>query len=109
MGKRKFTAEFKTQIVLQVLREEKELGAIAAEQQINPNQLRTWKKEFLDKAASVFDGSRQTKESERRKRELEAEKEDMLKTIGQLTLERDFLKKKSIQIMGADYEKKFIR
>lgn len=37
MGKRQFTAEFKTQLVLEVLRGERELGAIALEHQINPN------------------------------------------------------------------------
>jgi transposase len=107
MGKRKFTAEFKVQVVLEVLREGKELGVIAAEHEINPNQLRTWKKEFLDKAPGIFEENRQSKDAARREKDLTAEKEDMLKTIGQLTMERDFLKKKSIQVFGPDYEKKF--
>ena len=87
MGKRKFTAEFKTAIVLEVLREERELSAIAAEHQINPNQIRAWKKAFLEKAPTLFEESKQAKESERRERETAEEKAAMLKTIGQLTLE----------------------
>jgi transposase-like protein len=93
MGKRTFTAEFKARLVLEVLREERELSAIAAEHQINPNQLRAWKTAFLEKAPTLFEGNRQAKESERREKEAAEEKAEMLKTIGQLTLERDFLMK----------------
>ena len=46
MGKRKFTAQFKTQVVLELLREETELGTIAAEHEINPNQIRAGEKSF---------------------------------------------------------------
>lgn len=91
MGKRKFTAEFKAEIVLEVLREEQELSEIAAKHNINPNQIRTWKKAFLEKAASVFEESKQEREAKRMEREAAEEKENMLKTIGQLTMERDFL------------------
>lgn len=95
MGKRKFTAEFKTGLVLEVLRGERELGAIAAEHQINPNQLRAWKTSFLEKAPMVFEESKGTKEAARREEAAAEEKAAMLKTIGQLTLERDFLMKQA--------------
>ncbi len=91
MGKRKFTAEFKAKIVLEVLSGERELGEIAAEHQINPNQLRTWKAAFLEKAPMLFEESKAAKEAARRTDEAAQEKAAMLKTIGQLTLERDFL------------------
>lgn len=91
MGKRKFTAEFKAKLVLEVLSGERELGEIALEHQINPNQLRTWRSTFVEKASTLFAESKTQKEASRREDELTAEKEAMLKTIGQLTLERDFL------------------
>lgn len=51
MGKRRtFSAEFKTKLVLELLREERSLGEIAQEHDISPNQLRNWKIEFLEKA-----------------------------------------------------------
>ena len=46
MGRRQFTPEFKTKIVVELLREEKPLGELAAEHEISPNQLRNWKREF---------------------------------------------------------------
>ena len=91
MSKRKFTAEFKAKIVLELLSGERELGEIAAEHQIHPNQLRTWKASFIEKAPTMFEESKAAKEAARREDELMAEKASMLKTIGQLTIERDFL------------------
>lgn len=95
MGKRKFTAEFKASLVLEVLQGERELGAIAAEHQINPNQLRAWKASFLEKAPQVFEDNKAVRVAERREKALAEEKAAMLKTIGQLTLERDFLMKEA--------------
>lgn len=95
MGKRKFTAEFKAQLVIEVLQGERELGVIASEHQINPNQLRAWKTAFLEKSPRLFEESKVEKEADRRERETSEEKAAMLKTIGQLTLERDYLMKQA--------------
>ncbi|MBQ8488563.1 MAG: transposase, partial [Pseudobutyrivibrio sp.] len=51
--------EFKAKLVLKVLKGEKELNVIATENDIQPNLLRNWKKESLDKASVVFDDSRE--------------------------------------------------
>ena len=48
MPRSTYTSAFKTKIVLEVLREEKELGEIAAEHNLNPNMVRNWKREFLE-------------------------------------------------------------
>lgn len=90
--KRKFTSEYKVGLVLEVLREERTLGEIAAEHEINPNQLSAWKREFLAKAAGVFDGTKAEKAQQRAERAAAAEKDRLLKTVGQLTMERDFLR-----------------
>jgi len=107
MKKRAFTPEFKTKAVLEVLREEKTLSEIASTYSVHPNLLRGWKKEFLEKASSVFDEAKQRQDARQMEKEIEAKQTQMLETIGQLTLERDWLKKKSIEIFGPDYEKKF--
>ncbi len=85
------TPEFKTKVVLEVLQGERELGELAAEYGINPNMLRNWKREFLENASRAFDESRQAKQARRKEAELEKKQAQMLRTIGQLTLERDFL------------------
>ena len=73
MNYQHYSPEFKAKVVLQVLQGEKEIGELAQEYSINPNLIRKWKTEFLE---TEF---------------LETEKQQMLRTIGQLTLERDFI------------------
>ncbi len=65
MGKRKFSAEFKAKLVLEVLSGERELGVIASEHHINPNQLRAWKAAFMEKAPMLFEESKVAKEAAR--------------------------------------------
>jgi len=91
VGRNNYTPEYKAKLVLEVLQGERELGEIAAANGINPNMLRNWKKEFLENASRAFDETRQAREARRKEVALEKEKAQMLKTIGQLTLERDFL------------------
>ena len=92
-SRRTFTPEQKVKIVLEVLKEEKTLSQIAAEYEIQPNQITRWKSEFLTNANRVF--SKEDDESEKLKKSFEAEKDELLKQIGQLSYENTWLKKKS--------------
>ena len=98
-SRRNFSAEFKTNLVLQLLKGEKELNVLAVENDIQPNLLRNWKKEFLANASLAFDNKR-----EDNLREQLAEEP---KKVGQLTMQVDWLKKKSEEVVGPDYESKF--
>lgn len=57
--RRNFSAKFKSNLVIELLKGEKELNTLATENNIQPNLLRNWKKEFLDNAAIVFDDKRE--------------------------------------------------
>jgi len=57
--RRNFSAKLKSDLVLELLKGEKDLNTIASENQIQPNLLRNWKKEFIEKASVVFDDSRE--------------------------------------------------
>lgn len=107
MGKNVYTSKFKVQVVLELLSEQKQINELAAEHNLNPNLIRTWRKEFLDNSARIFEQSKNEKELARKQKELDTEREELLKKIGQLMVERDWLKKKSVEIFGSDYEKKF--
>lgn len=103
MGRRQFAAEFKTEIVLEILKEEKPIGDIAAEHGISSNQLRNWKIEFLEKAAKVFSESKMEKELHAKGKALDEERNDLMAKVGQLTIENDWLKKnmdKSLDLTG---------
>lgn len=91
MARTNYTPEYKAKLVLEVIQGERELNEIAAENSINPNMLRNWKNEFIANASRAFDEARQAKEARRKEEILKKENDRMLKTIGQITLERDFL------------------
>ena len=59
--RRNFSAKFKSDLVIELLKGEKDLNTLAIENNIQPNMLRNWKKEFLDNASVVFDDTREEK------------------------------------------------
>ena len=85
---------------------DKDLNTLAAENNIQPNLLRNWKKEFLNNASLVFDDKREENLKEKLAEERK-EKAAYAKKVGQLTMQVDWLKKKSEEICGPDYESKF--
>ena len=92
--RRNFSAKFKSDLVIELLKGEKDLNTLATENNIQPNLLRNWKREFLNNASAVFDDKRE-------------ENAEYAKKVGQLTMQVDWLKKKSEEICGPDYESKF--
>jgi putative transposase len=88
-----YKPEFKTKIVLELLREEKTVNQLAAEYELNPVMISRWKSEFLERASMVFEKG--TSEADKVKHEYEVKQEQLEKKIGQLTIEVDWLKKKS--------------
>ena len=92
MARTTYSSQFKTKLVLEVIQGEKELGTIAHENGIKPNMLRNWKREFMENASVIFESPKKAEKQARRKEEsLRKETDRMVKTVGQLTLERDFL------------------
>lgn len=91
-SRRNFSAEFKTNLVLQLLKRENELNVLAVENDIQPNLLRNWKKEFLANASLAFDNKRADNLREKLAEERK-EKAEYAKKVGQLTMQVDWLKK----------------
>ena len=90
--RRNLSAKFKSELVIELLKGEKDLNTIATENNIQPNLLRNWKKEFLDKASVVFDDTREDNLKEKLALERK-EKAEYAKKVGQLTMQVDWLKK----------------
>lgn len=86
--RRKFTAGFKTKVVLEALKERQTLQELAEKFKLHPNQITTWKKEFLTNADQAF------MENNAKEKDHEKEKDELYKQIGQLQVENNWLKKK---------------
>ena len=80
----KFTPALKAKIALEAVHENVTLADIAKRYNVHPNQIYKWKKEFLDNAERVFTAPGHPNDSSQRETEL-------LRKIGELTVERDFL------------------
>jgi len=91
MPKKKYSAEYKTKIVLAILEGSKEFNEICSENTLSPNMVRKWKRDFLANAHMAFASDAERKSAQRKEDDLKKTNDHMLKTIGQLTLERDFL------------------
>ena len=90
--RKRYTAAFKAHVVLELLKEEKTINQLAAEQGVHPTQLRDWKKQVLDGLPNVFEAS---PEAARRAVAQEREREELFAQIGRLTTQLAWLKKKS--------------
>ena len=88
MKRRKFTSKFKTKVVLEAIKERQSAKELAERFKLTPQQISTWKREFLDNADQVFDGN-----SKNNKSEEEEKSDELLRVIGQQKVEIDFLKK----------------
>jgi transposase-like protein len=106
MGKRQYTAEYKAKVVLEVLLEEKHLSEIASRENLSRTQLQNWKREFIENAALVFAQNKVEKDAKQRLQVVQEREDDLMKKVGQLTIENDWLKKKSAQLLGHGWEEK---
>ena len=104
--RRNFSAKFKSELVIELLKGEKDLNTIATENNIQPNLLRNWKKEFLDKASVVFDDTREDNLKEKLALERK-EKAEYAKKSWPAYHAGGLVEKKSEETLGPDYESKF--
>ena len=86
------SAEFKKRIAIEALKENKTVREIASEYEVHPSQVCKWKTELNDKAIDLFQDSARSKNSEKNFLKKES---DLLEKIGRLTIELDWIKKKT--------------
>lgn len=89
--KKSYTATFKAQMVLELLKETKTISQLSSEYGVHVTVLRDWKQAALKGLPTVFENRDSWTEA---KAEYERQIEDLYAEIGRLTTQVSFLKKK---------------
>ena len=89
--KKIFTGEFKKNVVLEALKEEKTISELASENEIDSRQIFRWKKLVIERIPELFDEKK--KETEELKA-VNKKLEESYAEIGRLTTQLNWLKKK---------------
>lgn len=111
MGKRKvkeYSAEFKTKVVLEVLKESQTQAEIASKYKIPSSTIPSWVKHFLGNAENIFKGRQIEKNHKEDLENKEKHIDELHRKIGELTISVDFLKKKHREA-GISYPQEFDR
>ena len=85
--KKRHTAKFKFSVALDAAKETKTLNELASQHGIHPVQISQWKKLLLDGGESIFT-------PQKKNTSLQKKLDDLHRTVGEITMERDWLKKK---------------
>jgi transposase-like protein len=88
MPRKQHSAEFKAKVALDALKGLKTINELASEYGIHPTQITQWKKQAQEGLSSIFSSGRCR--HDKSQEELTAR---LYQQIGQLTVERDWLKK----------------
>jgi len=92
--RRRHSAEFKSKVALEALKEHKTLAQLTEQYALHANQISEWKKTLQEGSASLFERGITKPEAV----DLEALKAPYLEQIGALQMELAFLKKKLKQL-----------
>jgi transposase-like protein len=91
--RKRYSPEFKAQVVQELLKEDKTINQIAAEYDVHPNQLNRWKATALTGLPSLFADGRAAEKAAAADHEQKIN--DLYAEIGKLTTQLAWLKKKS--------------
>lgn len=96
MGKvtrKRYSADFKSKVALEAIKGEQTLAELAAKYEIHHTMIAQWKRQAIEGMAATFSGKTETAPSAS-----EAEVEKLHAKIGQLLVERDFLRDASVRL-----------
>jgi transposase len=87
MVRKKFSASFKAQVALEVIRNETTLAELSQKYDVHPTQIKDWKATLVSQAEKIFLSKSSEKDSQN------GYVEALERKAGQLAIEVDFLKK----------------
>ena len=91
--KQTYSAKKKAELTVEVLRGERTINEIAADNNIHPNQLSRWKNEAISAMPSLFENKYKKERQTQKEHDVEIDK--LYQQIGRLTTQLEWAKKKS--------------
>lgn len=82
---------------MEALRGELTIAEIAGKYQVYPNQVQQWKKKLMEGASEIFQSKAERKENK------PYTEDDLMKKIGRLEIENDFLRSVSLARFGVQH------
>jgi transposase len=86
--RKQHSSQFKAKVALAALQNEETTAQLASRFDIHPTMISTWKRQLLDSAADLFD------KSQKSRKQVEGQLDELYRQIGQLKVENDFLARK---------------
>ena len=91
-----YDKKFKSKVALEAIKEEKTLAEISSKYGVPAKRISIWEKDALSYLSEAFENKSKSKKKDYD----EITRDDLLKEIGQLKVDNEFLKKKYNQLMG---------
>ena len=89
-----YTAEQKTKIVLELLKEDQTINQLATKYQITAKSIQNWKKQFLENASLAFEPAKAVQEFKDEIKSKDEEIAELQKQLGKSVVEKEWLAKK---------------
>ena len=84
--RRKFSSDFKSKVAIAAIKENETLATLSSQFDVHSNQILKRKKEFLDNCSMAFEKKDEFED-------LEKDRDKLLRKVGELQMDNDFLKK----------------
>lgn len=85
--RKRHSAEFKAKVALEAVKDLKTLNELGSQFNLHPSQISQWKSTLLDEISTIFSTQKKNTDTTQKIDELH-------RLIGEVTVERDWLKKK---------------
>ena len=93
--RRNHSASFKARVAMEAIRGVKTVAEIAAENNLHPTQVATWKTELAKGASDLFE---RKNAADHDRKAMEKGMERLERKVGQLVIEKEFLEKKCVEL-----------
>jgi len=92
--KRIYSDDFKSKVILELLREEETVVEIASKHQVHATTIREWKREFLANMPLAINPEKGLEKYKEQVKSIRKENEDLYKEIGMISAQLSWAKKK---------------